>query len=91
MDKKSTSLLREMVMQEAALRPEQEAQARQLAQRIQAAAADDILQMARTLIAAGTAPFGPVEFQVRDHALDIGAHALEQALAEKKTATTAQE
>jgi hypothetical protein len=78
-------------MQEAVLTPEQEAQVHLLAERIHAAASDHILRMARTLVAAGDFPFGDVEFAVRDHALDIGAHAFEQALAEKKTATTVRE
>jgi hypothetical protein len=87
-DEKATSLRRETAMQEA-LRPEQEAQAQQLAERIRAAADAEILQMARVIVAAGSSPFGAAEFDIRDHALGIGAQAIEQALAQKKTATTA--
>jgi hypothetical protein len=71
------------------LPPEQEAQARQLADRLAAASREDFLRIARVLVAAGPSPFGPAEFRVRDLVLAIGARAFEQALAEKKTATTA--
>jgi hypothetical protein len=66
----------------------QEAQAQQLAQRLSQAVADDLLQMARTLVA--TAPeslFGATEFSLRDQAHRLAAKALQLHLQEKKTAT----
>ena len=70
------------------LSAEQEAQAVQLADRLADASREDFLRIARALVAAGPCPFGPTEFEVRDLVLGIGARAFEQALAEKKTATT---
>jgi hypothetical protein len=65
------------------LSAQQEAQAQQLAQHITAASQDDILRLARILVAAGPTPFGQTEFEVRDLVLGLGARAFEQALAEK--------
>jgi hypothetical protein len=78
----------EAAMKES-LSPQQEADAQQLADRIVEASRDDILRLARLLVAAGPSPFGEPERAARDTALTIGARALEQALAQKKTATTA--
>ena len=73
-----------------ALPAAQEAEARQLAEAIARAAADELLHLARTLVAAGPASlFGATEFQVRDLLLQVGAKAYEQHLAQKKSATTA--
>ena len=78
-----------MAMTEA-LPAAQEAEARQLAEAIARAAADEFLQLARTLVAAQPASlFGATEFQVRDILLRVGAKAYEQHLAQKKSATKA--
>jgi hypothetical protein len=72
------------------LSAEQEAQAQQLAHDLARAVHDELLQMARLLVAADTAAlFGDTEFKVRDLALRIAARAYQQQLAEKKTATSA--
>jgi len=73
-----------------ALPAAQEAEARQLAQEIATAAADELLQLARTLVAGGDSSlFGATEFKVRDILLKVGAKAYERRLGQKKTATTA--
>ncbi len=73
-----------------ALSVAQEAAARLLAQRLAQAAAEEFLQVARTLVGADTAPlFGATEFQVRELILRLAAKAYEQHLAQKKTAPTA--
>ena len=62
----------------------QEAEARQLAETIARAAADEFLQLARTLVASGNSSLeGATELQVRDTLLKVGAQAYEQHLAEK--------
>jgi len=72
------------------LTSQQEALAQELAQAIQQAATDDILQMARMLVATDERHlFGNTEFQIRDLALKIAAKAYNAHLAEKKTATMA--
>ena len=63
----------------------QEADAQELAQAIAAAASQEFLQLARSLVAAGDCPFGKTEFAVRDILLRVGAKAYEQHLAQKKT------
>jgi hypothetical protein len=83
---KRTAVIRETTMQEV-LTAAQEAEARQLAEAITAAASSEFLEMARTLVASGSSPFGKNEFTIRDIVLRIGAKALEQHLAQKKTAT----
>lgn len=71
-----------------ALSAAQEAEAQLLAQRIAEAARGELLQIARTLVAAPAgAPFGATEFQVRDAVLRVAAKAYEEHLAQKKTAT----
>jgi hypothetical protein len=72
-----------------ALSAAQEAEARLLADRIGQAAQEELLQIARTLVArsAGTL-FGATEFKVRDVILRVAAKAYEEYLAQKKTATT---
>ena len=74
----------------SALTPEQEVQAQALAAAITHASADDLLALARLLVAKPShAVFGPTELQLRDLVHKIGAKALDLYLAEKKTATWA--
>jgi hypothetical protein len=73
------------------LTAEQEAQAQELAARITAAIASDVLSMARLLVSKDTRhTFGQTEFQLRDLLHKAGAKALEVSLSQKKTATTDQ-
>ena len=73
---------------ERPLSDSQELKAQQLAHAITADAEAEILDIARTLIAAEDANlFGATEFQIRDTILRIAAKAYEQHLARKKTAT----
>lgn len=74
-------------MPSAPLTPEQEARAQQLAADLQQALADDVLTLARSLVANEQRPFGAAEFQLRDLLLKAGAKALELSLGQKKTAT----
>lgn len=68
----------------------QEAQARELAHALAEVAADDFLQLARTLVATDRSSlFGDTEFKVRDILLRVGAKAYQQLLEQKKTATKA--
>ena len=70
------------------LSAEQEAEAQALAERISRATADDLLEVARLLVAnPSDRAFGRTEFQLRDLVHRIGAKALQLHLAEKKTAT----
>jgi hypothetical protein len=86
---KSTLYLREMTMKES-LTPAQEEQAQKLAQTLAKAAYDDLLRMARTLVATDNASlFGDTEFTIRDISHDIAAKAYQQHLEQKKTATKA--
>ena len=72
------------------LSPEQESAATVLAQAIRAAAADELDELARTLVSTDDQHlFGENEFKVRELAPKIAAKALEQRLAQKKTATRA--
>ena len=71
-------------MPSAPLTPEQEARAQQLAADLQQALADDVLTLARSLVANEQRPFGAAEFQLRDLLLKAGAKALELSLAQKK-------
>jgi len=65
---------------------EQEAQAQELAHAIAQAAADELLQIARTLVASDDSSlFGANEFKVRELALKLAAKAFQQHLAQKKT------
>ena len=71
-----------------ALSAAQEAEAQLLAERIAQAVQGELLQVARTLVGAGTAgAFGATEFQVRDLMLRAAAKVYEEHLAQKKTAT----
>ena len=66
----------------------QEAQAQKLAQTIAQASYDDILQIARTLVATDDASlFGQTEFTVRHLCHRIAAQAYQLHLEQKKTAT----
>jgi hypothetical protein len=66
----------------------QETQAQKLAQTISQASYDDILQIARTLVATNDASlFGDTEFTVRHLSHQIAAQAYQQHLEQKKTAT----
>lgn len=76
-----------MTMKES-LTPAQEEQAQKLAQAIATATYDDLLRMARTLVATdNTSLFGNTEFTIRDISHDIAAEAYRQHLEQKKTAT----
>ena len=67
---------------------EKEAEAQQLAQEVQQAALDEILQMARTLVEKGDAElFGDTELEIRDQLLKIGRLLYQKRLEQKKTAT----
>ena len=72
------------------LSPTQEAEALELARRIQQAIDAEVLHLARLLVSkAPPELFGPTEFDLRDIVLRIGATAYELYLAGKKTATKA--
>jgi hypothetical protein len=80
----------EAAMSRSPLTPEQEARAQQLAQELQQAAADDLLQIARVLVAKDDRHlFGQTEVQIRDLTLRIDAKAYDTLLAQKKTVTKA--
>ena len=71
-----------------ALSAEQEAQAQELASALSLAAQAELLEVARTLVAASdSALFGQTEFEVRDAIHRVAAKAYELRLAQKKTAT----
>jgi hypothetical protein len=74
-------------MPSAPLPPTQEARAQQLAAVLHQALADELLAIARRLVANEQRPFGQAEFELRDLLLRAGAKALELSLAQKKTAT----
>jgi hypothetical protein len=72
------------------LSPAQQAEAQALAQAIRAAITTEIDDLARTLVSTDDAHlFGDNEFKLRDLAHKIAAKAIEQHLAQKKTATKA--
>lgn len=86
-DQKSTTRIREATMKES-LSAAQEEEAQQLAQAIAHAAHDDLLHIARTLVATDNASlFGATEFKIRDLILGVAAKAYQQHLEQKKTAT----
>jgi hypothetical protein len=71
-----------------ALSAEQEAQAQELASALSLAAQAELLEVARTLVAASDPTlFGQTEFEVRDVIHRVAAKAYELRLAQKKTAT----
>ena len=66
----------------------QELEAQQLAQALAEATHDELLHIARILVASDpTSLFGATEFQVRDLVLRVAAKAYQQHLEQKKTAT----
>jgi len=68
---------------------DQEAQARALAAAFTELVEEELLQIARALVAARPADlFGDTEFKIRDVAHRIAAKAYEHALAQKKSATS---
>jgi hypothetical protein len=72
------------------LSAELEVQAQELASRIRTRADDDILALARLLVSkADQEIFGDTEFEVRQIVHRLGAHAFEERLKKKPTATTA--
>lgn len=72
------------------LSPDQRAAAEALAEAIRQAAAAEIDELARTLVATDDQHlFGATEFRLRDLAHQIAAKALQQHLARKKTVTKA--
>ena len=71
------------------LTPEQEAEARRLAELIAAKAHEELLQVMRLLVSKRDDQlFGETEFQVRDLVHRLGAHALETAVNERKKGGT---
>ena len=71
-----------------ALTPEQEVEARTLADALARATSDEFLTLARLLVSKPTNQvFGQIELQLRDLVHRCGAKALDLYLAEKKTAT----
>jgi hypothetical protein len=79
-------------MLSAALSPEQEAEAKILEAKIQAAIQKEIADLARLMVGKQDRElFGQTEYQVRDLVLRIGAKVFEEHLREKKTATKALE
>jgi hypothetical protein len=71
-----------------ALSAEQEAQAQELAAAIAELAQDDLLEVARTLVATTNATlFGETEFKIRDIVHRVAAKAYERHLGQKKMAT----
>ncbi len=70
------------------LSPEREAEAQRLARAIRQAADDELLAIARALVATDEPTlFGDTEFRIRDLTHQIGAKAYQAFLAQKKTAT----
>jgi hypothetical protein len=77
-------------MAELSLTPQQEADAQRLADRLMARTREEVLQMARLLVAKPDEQLlGATEFQLRDRAHKLAAHALETALKERKKGGTA--
>jgi hypothetical protein len=76
-------------MSKFALTPEQEAEAQRLAEIIGRKAQEEALQMARVLVSKSDAEiFGKTEYELRDSAHRVAAHALETALSERKKGGT---
>ncbi len=75
-------------MSKPALTPEQEAEAQRLAEIIGRKAQEEALRMARLLVSKSDAEiFGQTEYELRDSAHRVAAHALEAALRGRKKAT----
>jgi hypothetical protein len=76
-------------MSKVALTPEQEAEAQRLAEIIGRKAQEEALRMARILVSKSDAEiFGKTEYELRDSAHRVAAHALEAALLERKKGGT---
>ncbi|MCE9532373.1 MAG: hypothetical protein K8T89_14820 [Planctomycetes bacterium] len=72
-------------MSELQLTPEQEAEAKQIAEIIGKNAQEEALEMARLLVSKQDSEiFGKTEFEIRDRVHRLGAHAIETALTERK-------
>ena len=75
-------------MSRTPLSPEREAEAQQLVQTLREAVDDELLAVARALVATEEATlFGQTEFQIRDLLHRAGAKAFQTYLAQKKTVT----
>jgi hypothetical protein len=76
-------------MSKPTLTPEQEAEAQRLAEIIGRKAQEEALRMARLLVGKSDAEiFGRTEYELRDSAHRVAAHALEAALSERKKGGT---
>lgn len=76
-------------MADIVLTPEQETDAQRLAALIGKKAQEEALQMARILVSKPDRELlGATEFEIRDRAHKIGAHAIETALNERKKGGT---
>ena len=76
-------------MRDIVLTPEQEAQAQRLAAIIGKKAQEEALRMARIMASKPDAELlGATEFEIRDRAHDLAAHAIETALNERKKGGT---
>ena len=76
-------------MAELILTREQEAEARRLASLIVKKSEEEMLQMCRILVSKPDRELlGATEFEIRDRAHKIGAHAIETALNERKKGGT---
>jgi hypothetical protein len=77
-------------MSRTPLSPEREAEAQQLLQALRQAADEDLLAIARALVATDEHTlFGQTEFDIRDLVHKIGAKAYQAHLGQKKMATAA--
>jgi hypothetical protein len=77
-------------MSRTPLSPEREAEAQQLLRALRQAADEDLLAIARALVATDEHTlFGQTEFDIRDLVHKIGAKAYQAHLAQKKMATAA--
>lgn len=72
--------------------PEHELQARQLAEQLLASQEERLLEIARLFVSSTPRElFGKADFELREHALQIGADCLQRYLAQKKTDTSGRE
>jgi hypothetical protein len=79
------SFVAEVLMVDLLLTPEQEAEAQRLAAVIGRKAQEEVLRMARILVSKPDAQLlGATEFEVRDRAHDLAAHAIETAVNQRK-------
>jgi hypothetical protein len=76
-------------MADVKLTAEQEAEAQRLADRLMERTREEVLQIARLLVSKPDRELlGKTEFEVRDRVHEIGAHAIETALQERKKGAT---